>query len=117
MRKAKYILLVAIIATSAVRAGTLISDNFIIEIERQCPEGHVTCEKIQFTFSPTGIDKKQVVIGTTIHTKCADGLTPCAFQGYEFHSNGDIYFINESGFLVVRDKDGNTLLAEQGEWQ
>ena len=77
----------------------------------------VTCERIKFSYSPVGFQKQQTVIGTTVHTKCADGVTPCAFQGYEFLSDGEKYRIYNSGVLKVSDKNGNQLLLEQGEWQ
>ena len=102
---------------SSVAFGeTLTTDNFTIQIERGCEEGVVTCNKIKFTYSPVGFKKKQVVMGKTVHTKCADGITPCAFQGYEFRADGAIYFIYNSGVLEVTDPDGNQLLVEQGKW-
>lgn len=46
----------------------------------------------------------------------ADGVTPCAFQGYEFHSDGARYFIYSYGVVEVTDDEGNQLLTEQGKW-
>src|SRR5690554_7171257 len=81
--------------SSAVSAETLTTDNFIIQIERGCREGEVTCDTMRFIYSPVGIENKQTVIGRTVHTKCADGITPCAFQGYEFLADGAKYFRSE----------------------
>lgn len=103
--------------SSVVSAETLITENFIIQIERGCEEGEVTCDTMRFIYSPVGIDTKQTVIGKNVHTQCADGITPCAFQGYEFLADGAKYLIHNSGVLEVTDKEGNQLLVEQGRWQ
>ena len=113
----KYLVLAIAIVSSVVSAETLTTDNFIIKIERGCEEGEVTCDTMKFIFSPVGIDKKQTVVGKTVHTRCADGITPCAFQGYEFLAGGAKYFVNNSGVLEVTDSEGNQLLVEQGKWQ
>ena len=96
---------------------TLTTDNFTIQIKRECEEGVVSCDQIKFTYSAVDFEKEQTVKGKTVHTKCADGKTPCAFQGYEFISDGAKYFIHNSGVLEVLDKSGNQLLVEQGKWQ
>ncbi|WP_353352612.1 hypothetical protein [Oceaniserpentilla sp. 4NH20-0058] len=103
--------------SSVVTAETLTTDNFIFKIERDCEEGEVTCDTIKFTYSPAGFEKKQTVIGKAVHTMCADGITPCAFQGYEFLADGAKYFIRNSGVVEVIDDEGNQLMVEQGEWQ
>lgn len=113
----KYLVFAIAIMSSAVSAETLTTDNFIIQIERGCEEGEVTCDTMRFIYSPVGIEKKQVVVGKTVHTKCAGGITPCAFQGYEFLADGAKYFIHNSGVLEVTDSEGNQLLVEQGKWQ
>lgn len=113
----KYLILGLLICSLNVFAETLITANFTIDISHECEEGVVSCDRIKFTYSPTGFEKKQVVIGSTVHTKCADGVTPCAFQGYEFLADGAKYRIYNSGVLKVLDENGNQLLLEQGEWQ
>ncbi len=113
----KYLVLALVIISSVVSAETLITENFIIQIERECEEGIVTCDTIRFIYSPVGFDQKQTVIGKTVHTMCADGVTPCAFQGYEFLADGAKYLIHNSGVLEVIDSEGNQLLVEQGKWQ
>ncbi len=113
----KYLVFVLAIMFSEVSAETLTTDNFIIEIEHDCEEGNVTCDMIKFIYSPIGIEQKQTVVGKTVHTKCADGVTPCTFQGYQFLADGTTYFIYNSGVLEVIDSEGNQLLVEQGKWQ
>lgn len=113
----KYLVFVVAIVSSSAFAETLTTDNFIIKIERGCEEGEVTCDTMRFTYSLFDSDKTQTVVGKTVHTKCADNITPCAFQGYEFLTDGVTYFINNSGVLEVTDNEGNQLLLEQGKWQ
>ncbi|MCG6272035.1 hypothetical protein K6U70_07495 [Vibrio vulnificus] len=113
----KYLSFALIMLSSNVFAETLTTDNFTIQIERECEEGMVTCDKIKFIYSPVGFETKQTVKGKTVHTKCADGITPCAFQGSEFVADGAKYFIHNSGVLEILDKNGNQLLVEQGKWQ
>jgi len=112
----KYLAFVFVVFSSVVFGETLITDNFTIQIEHGCKEGEVTCEKIKFTYSPAGIEQKKIVMGKSLHTKCADGITPCAFQGYEFLADGAKYVIYKSGVLEVIDNENNQLLVEQGKW-
>ncbi len=113
----KYIIFALVFISSVVSAETLTTDNFIIQVERGCEEGVVTCDTMKFIYSPIGASKKQGVIGKTVHSLCADGVTPCKFQGYEFLADGAKYFIHNSGVLEVTDSEGNQLLVEQGKWQ
>ena len=113
----KYLVFALLLFSSFASAETLTTDNFIIEIERGCEEGVVTCDNIKFTYVLVGFDKKQTAIGKTVHTKCADGITPCRFQGYEFLDDGAKFFIYDSGVLEVTNSEGHQLLLEQGKWQ
>ena len=113
----KYLIYIVLFLSPLANGKTLTSDNFKIEIKRDCEEGVVTCDKIKFILYTTGFEKGEVIRGTTKHSTCADGVTPCAFQGYEFISGGGTYFIHSSGVIEVIDSDGNQLLVEQGKWQ
>jgi hypothetical protein len=113
----KYLVFAMLFMSPVVFSETLTTDNFVIEVERGCEEGVVTCDTIKFIYLSVGIKQKQTVVGKTVHTKCADGITPCAFQGYKFQSDGAKYFIHNSGVLEVTDSEGNQLLVEQGKWQ
>lgn len=113
----KYLVFLMLLISSVASSKTLTTDNFVIEIAHDCEEGEVTCDAIKFVYSPAGFKQKHTVIGKTVHRRCADGITPCAFQGYEFQSDGATYFIRQSGVLVVTDNRGNQLLVEQGSWE
>lgn len=113
----KYIVFTLVFISSVVSAETLITDNFTIRIEHMCEEGEVTCNTIKFIYSPIDVNKKETIMGKTMHTLCADGITPCRFQGYQFFADGAKYLIYNSGVLEVMDSEGNQLLVEQGTWQ
>ncbi|MGH1349657.1 MAG: hypothetical protein ACRBBN_02465 [Methyloligellaceae bacterium] len=108
-------LLLTIFTTSAV-AETLTTDNYVIVIKRNCPEGYVTCDNVSYS----GLSKKSGqtirLKGSTIHTTCADGTTPCRFIGYEFKNNGYTYTVFADGRLQVQDQTDRVLVGEQGNW-
>lgn len=113
----RVIVLLLAIFTSAVGAETLLTDTYSIQIQRECEEGNVTCDKIRFTYTVAGSDAPRVAMGSTVHSTCADGITPCAFRGYAFSSESHQFFILSSGTLEVMDYEGNLLLTEPGAWQ
>lgn len=107
---------VALIFSSLAYGEKFVSDNFSIEMEPQCAEGEVACSHIKFTITVPGAEKSSVIYGKSKYAMCADGVTPCRFQGYEFMSDGSRYFINSVGLLVVTDEQDNVLLTEVGKW-
>ena len=101
---------------SNVSAQTLVTDSFKIMIEYDCNEGEVTCDKIHFLINAAGSDEKKSYIGNTLHSICADGITPCTFLGYEFEAHGLKYIIYTSGTLEVINYQGKQTLLETGKW-
>ncbi len=107
--------LMTLFATSAL-AETLTTDNYVIVIKRNCPEGYLTCHNVSYS----GISKKSgktiQLKGSTMHTTCADGVTPCRFIGYEFKNNGYTYTVFGDGRLQVLNGADKVLIEEQGRW-
>ena len=98
-------------------ADTLTTENYVVTISQNCEEGNVTCDDVTYHGVSKKTGKAITLKGTTIHTKCADGETPCRFLGYEF-KNGDItYVVLESGLLQVIKGKSKILLEEKGEWK
>src|SRR5688572_17562979 len=97
-------------------ASTLTTANYVITISQNCEEGNVTCDDVTYHGVSKKTGKEITLKGTTKHTTCADGVSPCRFVGYEF-KNGDVtYLVLESGLLqVIKGKD-KVLLEEEGEW-
>ena len=93
-----------------------VSDNFRVEITSNCSEGNVTCDNVDFIVTLPGFTEKQTYKGSTIHTTCADGISPCRFLGYKFKTTNTQYFIYGAGYIQVLDHENNPLLSELGEW-
>ncbi|MCK7458291.1 hypothetical protein [Idiomarina aminovorans] len=111
-----YLLLSAFAFCSVSAAATLTTENYIIEIERHCKEGSVTCDNVSYTgvskMSGNSIELK----GKTWHTHCADGVSPCRFLGYRFENGNVTYTVLESGVLRVVQGKGRVLIEETGAW-
>ena len=112
----KILIALILVFSSTAWGETLTTGTYTIVIEVLCEEGNVTCDKVEFSMEVAGSDQNLKYTGNTMHSKCADGVTPCAFQGYEFAVDGATYILYNSGVLVVIDKKGNQVLSEQGTW-
>ncbi|MBI3712155.1 MAG: hypothetical protein HY253_04215 [Burkholderiales bacterium] len=92
------------------------TQSFIVKIDVRCAEGNVTCEYVLYTGTSRRTGKSISVKGHTMHSKCADGVTPCRFQGYTFDNGKINYTVYEDGGLVVMNGD-KTLANEKGVWK
>ncbi len=109
------IYLLTLVSTSAV-ASTLTTSSYNVTVSQNCTEGNVTCDDVSYKGVSRKTGKSIELNGTTMHSMCADGVTPCRFLGYEF-VNGDItYKVLESGILQVIRGDSEVLLEEKGTW-
>jgi len=113
----KYLIMFSLLFSTSVGAEKLLTKNYEIEITRHCDEGYVTCDNVSYV----GINKKTgdaiTLKGKTNHSVCADGVTPCKFQGYTF-TNGNVeYKIYSRGILEVIRNGSEILLSEEGEWE
>jgi hypothetical protein len=94
----------------------LLTDSFDITIEVRCEEGVVGCDKVRYTGMHRKSRQSITLTGAEMHTRCADGVTPCRFLGYFFRNGNTVYTVLEDGVLSV--KQGNkVLLQERGTWQ
>ena len=101
---------------SVGQARTLTTASFEVTIETRCEEGNVTCDDVSYTGVSRKTGKSISLKGSTHHSRCADGVTPCRFLGYVFR-NGDInYVVTEEGLLVVSRKS-KVLMQEAGNWK
>ena len=112
-------LLIALLSISGISfaqgaASTLTTPSFVIEIQG-CEEGVVSCDDVLYTGTSKKTGKSIKLRGKTLHTLCADGVTPCRFLGYEFRKGGVYYRVMEDGSLLVMQ--GKKILVEEtGEW-
>lgn len=105
----------AILSTTALRAQTLDTPSFSITIDVLCEEGNVTCDDVRYVVTNKKTGKSISLTGSTVHSLCADGVTPCRFQGYTFKRGNTTYRVMDSGDLIIT-RDGKLLLRERGEW-
>jgi len=103
--------------STSIFADTLITDNYTINIEVNCEEGEVSCSDVIYIGTSHQSGKQISLIGKTQHSLCADGVTPCSFQGYSFDNQSVNYFVSVFGDLIVSTRDGRVILSESGEWQ
>ena len=111
----------ALWAAEAFPVHTLETANHRVDITPRCAEGEVTCDRVDYR----GVNRKTgaaiALRGETVHTLCADGVTPCRFLGYRFRHGKFIYHVwdagdAEKGVLEVK-KDGKVVLTEPGTWK
>jgi hypothetical protein len=101
--------------TEGAIAETLTTKQFRIEIQRNCAEGNVTCDRVSYRGKDLKTGKSIRLSGRTLHSLCADGVTPCQFLGYEFRNRNYRYIVTDSGLLRVYQGQ-KLLLSQQGTW-
>ncbi|MRX08573.1 hypothetical protein GJ697_12055 [Pseudoduganella sp. FT25W] len=114
----KRLLLLLSLALGALPAlaQKLDTPSFVIQIISNCAEGSVTCDNVNYVGTSKKTGKSVRLRGKTVHSLCADGVTPCRFQGYEFKSGNTHYFVSEDGRLEVT-LNNKSLVSEKGQWE
>ena len=102
--------------TEADAARTLTTPSFVIRIKVNCAEGNVTCNDVTYVGTSRKTGKSITLRGKTKHSMCADGITPCRFQGYEFWNGKTYYRVLDDGSLSVMQQN-RKLLEERGSWK
>jgi hypothetical protein len=105
-----------LVCSAAANSATLVTPSFVIDIKVNCAEGNVTCDDVTYIGKSKKSGNSVKLRGRTKHSMCADGVTPCGFQGYEFRSGDAYYRVLEDGQLLVM-KGKRVLVEERGEWQ
>lgn len=110
-------LILLILFAINVNAETLQTTTYEISLTLNCEEGDVSCSDVSYVGKNKKTGDTLRLNGETLHSTCADGITPCRFLGYLFKDKDTTYYVYDNGLLeVVRGKD-KVLLSEQGEWQ
>ena len=91
------------------------SASFVVLIDQRCPEGYVTCDDVKYVGTSKKTGKSITLIGSTVHSLGADGVTPSQFQGYRFKNGATEYFVSIHGYLEVTKGD-KILVHEEGKW-
>jgi hypothetical protein len=115
---------------SEAAASSLVTKSFLIDITSNCEEGNVVCNNITYRSIDRKTGKTLQLKGKTVHSLCADQVTPCRFLGYEFldlryedlgTSVGDYplipyrYFISGDTLEIYRYRQ--LITSEKGTWQ
>ncbi|MBJ7311068.1 hypothetical protein ACFOLJ_16910 [Rugamonas sp. CCM 8940] len=106
----------ALLAAAPARAETLETPSYTIVIKSHCVEGSVGCDNVGYTGTSKKSGKAIRLSGKTLHTTCADGVTPCRFIGYEFKNGAVSYTVTDGGDLIVKS-GRKVVLQEHGEWK
>lgn len=114
MRKILFLLFISI--SSSAISQTLVTNEYELTITELCEEGIVGCDNVVLNMIPHDSADKKRIGGEAFHTMCADGVTPCAFQGYRFKTKNEIYRILDDGTFQIFDKNGKQILSEKGKW-
>lgn len=112
------IFLAAVLACCPLSAPAqrLITDSYDVTIEARCEEGVVSCDKVIFRSVDRKSGKRLRLVGEDLHTRCADGVTPCRFLGHIFRHGKLSYIVWENGTFAIR-RGSKVLLQEQGTWE
>lgn len=94
----------------------LVTNSYTVILRSLCEEGEVTCDQVEYQGVSHKTGASITLMGKTIHSLCADKLTPCRFLGYEFKNGNVSYTVTDSGILRVTQGE-KLLLQQQGEWQ
>ena len=99
--------------------GTLVTGGYEVTLRTECAEGEVSCERIYADALALEDNQTRALSGSTLHTLCADGVSPCRFLGYQLSDDTYDYRVLENGQLHIQrcDEFGcESIYNEQGQW-
>lgn len=106
---------IAIEPIVVAQADTLVTQDYVVTVAQNCPEGDVTCDDVTYSGINANTGDSLDLQGKTVHSTCADNTTPCQFIGYEFFNGPYRYFVNQNGTLQVFQND-QLILEQAGTW-
>ena len=109
------VLFLSLVITAVASEERFETPSFVILIDQRCPEGYVTCNDVKYVGTSKKTGKTITLIGATVHSRGADGVTPTQFQGYRFKNGSTEYFVSAHGYLEVK-RGEKVLVYETGKW-
>ena len=91
-------------ALPAYSSGKYSTPTYEMTIEVSCVEGMISCDNVHMILTDKKTKESVSVIGSTLHTICADGVTPCRFLGYKFQKDDLKYMIIDQRFTIHESK-------------
>ena len=113
----RYLALLLLFPFTSSAMEELETKNYSITITSGCQEGEVSCSNFLYTGTSKASGQSIMLKGSSWHTLCADGVTPCRFLGYKFNNGNVTYFVGQNGLLEVIQNKNKLLLSEQGRWK
>ena len=101
-----------VLAHGWAQAGKLVSPSYDVTIQTLCPEGYVSCDRLVLRGVHKSTGRRLHLKGRSMHSMCADGVTPCRHLGDQFEGRSYVYFFSSEGWLLVKDSKGRLLLRE-----
>lgn len=107
-----------LLMAGAASAGerVLITPSYELKMDSRCVEGEVSCSQYTLQGRERHNGEPLMLQGRSMHTTCADGVTPCRFLGYRFDQPERSFLITEDGLLNIYHGD-SLILHEQGRWE
>ncbi|WP_461535259.1 hypothetical protein [Spongorhabdus nitratireducens] len=93
------------------------TESHIISIDSKCSEGEVSCARYFYTGTNKTTGEVITLQGSSWHTTCNDGVTPCRFVGYKFSQGNTTYWVHQDGLFEVIQNSRQVLISEQGQWK
>jgi hypothetical protein len=109
------LLSLSLVTTAVASEERFETASFLILIDQRCPEGYVTCDHVKYVGTSKKTGRSIMLIGSTVHSRGADGVTATQFQGYRFKNGSTEYFVSIHGYLEIKRR-GKVLVYEAGEW-
>jgi hypothetical protein len=94
---------------STANAETIRTKSFLIDINRQCEEGNVSCNRVTYVGTELKTGKAIRLTGKTINSS-----NSYRFLGYEFRNGKYRYIISSDNSLLVYKGD-KLILQEEGK--
>lgn len=94
----------------------LITPSYSVTITENCKEGVVGCDDVTYRGINRKTGKSITLKGAARMVMCADRVTPCHVDVYEFKNGAYLYSLYPDGNLVVT-KNGHVIINEIGKWQ
>ena len=104
-------------AQAAGRTYDFVTPSYGINIVANCAEGNVTCNNVTYVGRHLKTGQTIRLRGQTVHTLCADKVTPCRFVGYSFRNREYRYFVGESPAVLEIWRGQTLILRQNGKWK
>jgi hypothetical protein len=95
---------------STINAETVRTKSFLINIDRQCEEGNVSCDRVTYVGTDLKTGKAIRLVGKTINSRGS-----YRFLGYEFRNGKYRYVISGDNYSLLVYKGDKLILQEKGD--